>query len=270
MLVARAPSARAGAWCVYACWEWGYLRVLRAWGRVGLFRLPPYGSLNFHDRSLTHPPTVLPASHQRGQDAVVVQADQQHLPRPRWGARLARGFSDGGRLAAETGTLASGTATEAAPAPTPDARPVGGRVRRDVIPTASRPGGGVSQVQNRRGDRQHRREGRGIYGLRVAWGLVRASKRCAATPPRTREDLGAEGERPRETLRGPPLADLTQAARRDVKVPVRVEAENVRGQPTQEAAAYTLPWAGQGRPTSRSRAAHSSEELPPLSAALSA
>ena len=62
MLVARAPSARGGAWCVYACWEWGCLRVLRAWGRLGLIMLPPYGSRHLHDRTLTHPPTVLPAS----------------------------------------------------------------------------------------------------------------------------------------------------------------------------------------------------------------
>jgi len=48
--------------CVYACWEWGCLRVLRAWGRLGLIRLPPYGSRHLHDRTLTHPPTVLPAS----------------------------------------------------------------------------------------------------------------------------------------------------------------------------------------------------------------
>ena len=45
-----------------ACWEWGCLRVLRAWGRLGLIRLPPYGSRHLHDRTLTHPPTVLPAS----------------------------------------------------------------------------------------------------------------------------------------------------------------------------------------------------------------
>jgi len=47
---------------VYACWEWGCLRVLRAWGRLGLIRLPPYGSRHLYDRTLTHPPTVLPAS----------------------------------------------------------------------------------------------------------------------------------------------------------------------------------------------------------------
>ena len=48
---------------MYACWEWGCLRVLRAWGRLGLIRLPPYGSRHLYDRTLTHPPTVLPASH---------------------------------------------------------------------------------------------------------------------------------------------------------------------------------------------------------------
>jgi len=47
---------------VYACWELGCLRVLRAWGRLGLIRLPPYGSRHLHDRTLTHAPTVLPAS----------------------------------------------------------------------------------------------------------------------------------------------------------------------------------------------------------------
>jgi len=51
---------------VYACWEWGCLRVLRAWGRLGLIRLPPYGSRHLHDRTLTHPPTVLPASQAAG------------------------------------------------------------------------------------------------------------------------------------------------------------------------------------------------------------
>ena len=47
---------------MYACWEWGWLRVLRAWGRLGLIRLPPYCSRHLHDRTVTHPPTVLPAS----------------------------------------------------------------------------------------------------------------------------------------------------------------------------------------------------------------
>jgi len=63
VLVARAPSVRGGACCVYACWEWGCLRVSGAWGRLGLIRRPPYGSRHLHDRTLTHPPTVLPASH---------------------------------------------------------------------------------------------------------------------------------------------------------------------------------------------------------------
>ena len=48
---------------MYACWEWGCLRVLRAWERLGLMRLPPYGSCHLHDRTLAHPPTVLPAPH---------------------------------------------------------------------------------------------------------------------------------------------------------------------------------------------------------------
>ena len=66
MLVARAPSARGGMWCVYACWEWGCLRVLRAWGRLGLIRLAFYGSRHLYDRAITRPPTVLPASHGDG------------------------------------------------------------------------------------------------------------------------------------------------------------------------------------------------------------
>jgi len=65
MLVARAHSARRGAWCVYACREWGCLRVLRAWGRLGLVRLPPDGSRHLHDRTLTRPPTGLPASQEQ-------------------------------------------------------------------------------------------------------------------------------------------------------------------------------------------------------------
>jgi len=51
---------------VHACWEWGCLRVLRASGRLGLIRLPPYGSRHLYDRTLTHPPTVLPASQVMG------------------------------------------------------------------------------------------------------------------------------------------------------------------------------------------------------------
>jgi len=47
---------------VYACWERGCLRVLRAWGRLGLIRLPPYGSRHLHDRTLMHQPIALPAS----------------------------------------------------------------------------------------------------------------------------------------------------------------------------------------------------------------
>lgn len=48
---------------MYTCWEWRCLRVLRAWGRLGLIRLPPYGSRHLHDRTLPHPRTVLQASH---------------------------------------------------------------------------------------------------------------------------------------------------------------------------------------------------------------
>ena len=49
---------------MYACREWGCLRVLRARGRLGPIRLPSYGSRQLYDRALTHPPTVLPASHE--------------------------------------------------------------------------------------------------------------------------------------------------------------------------------------------------------------
>jgi len=52
-------------------------------------------------------------------------------------------------------------------------------------------------------------------------------------------------------------------------MPVRLEADNFRRQPTQGAAPYTFPWAWQGRPVSSSPAVHSSEELPPSSAAAS-
>ena len=42
---------------MYACWEWGCLRVLSAWGRLGHIRLPPYGSRRLHNRTSqrTHP-----------------------------------------------------------------------------------------------------------------------------------------------------------------------------------------------------------------------
>jgi len=69
---------------VYACWEWGFLRVLKAWGRLGLIRLPPYGSRHLHDRTLTHPPTVLPAAHcgrpLRQADIIVDQLGVQEHP----------------------------------------------------------------------------------------------------------------------------------------------------------------------------------------------
>ena len=47
---------------MYTCWWWGCLRVLRAWGRLGLMRLLPYGSRHLYDRTSMRPPTVLPAS----------------------------------------------------------------------------------------------------------------------------------------------------------------------------------------------------------------
>jgi len=65
---------------MYACWEWGCLRVLRAWGRLGLIRLPPYGSRHLYDRTLTHPPTVLPASQAADR---TVQDRPRRRPLPR-------------------------------------------------------------------------------------------------------------------------------------------------------------------------------------------
>jgi len=42
------------------------LRVLRAWGRMGLIRLLPSGSCHLYGRTITHPPTELPASQVMG------------------------------------------------------------------------------------------------------------------------------------------------------------------------------------------------------------
>jgi len=139
-------------------------------------------------------------------------------------------------MTAGAGTLPAGAATEAAPAPASDARPVGGEVGRNAISTALRPGGVVVQGQNQRGDRQHRRGARNVRVRRLDRGHVRAPGRCAAEPSRPRQDPRAEGGRRRENSRGLPPADLTQAARRDIAVPVCLEADNVRGQPTQGAA----------------------------------
>jgi len=50
-------------------------------------------------------------------------------------------------MAAEAGTLAPGAATEAVPAPAAHARPVGGGIGREAIPTAPRPGGEGAQGQ---------------------------------------------------------------------------------------------------------------------------
>ena len=91
MLVVRAPSARGGSCRLYACWEWGCLRVLRAWGRLGLLRLPPYGSRYLHDRTLTHPPTVLPASQPAG---------LPHTPPQVSGVGVPQGALEGGAFSA--------------------------------------------------------------------------------------------------------------------------------------------------------------------------
>jgi len=80
---------------------------------------------------------------QRGYDAVVVQAAQQHLPAPRWAVRVPQGVGDGGSKAAKAGTLGSGAPTETVWGPSPDACPAGALVRRDTIRTTPSPGGGV-------------------------------------------------------------------------------------------------------------------------------
>jgi len=164
-------------------------------------------------------------------------------------------------MTAEAGTIPAGAATEAVPAPASLARPVDAGNGRKAIPTAPQPGGGVAQGQNRRVTRWHRRGARIVRGQRPDRGQVRAPGRCAGDPPRPRQDPGAEGGRRRETRCGPPLADLTQAARRDVAVSVCLEADNVRGQPTEGTAPYAFPWASPVRQPSPSPADHSSEEL---------
>ena len=73
---------------MYACWDWGCLRVLRAWGRLGLIRLPPYGSRLLYDRTLTHLPTVLPASH-GSQQLFIPQSLVDHVLRVEHSSSLA-------------------------------------------------------------------------------------------------------------------------------------------------------------------------------------
>jgi len=135
-------------------------------------------------------------------------------------------------MATEAGTLPAGAAPEAVPAPAALACPVSGGIGRKAIPTAPRPGVGVAQGQDRRGNRWRRGGSRTVHGERPDRGPVRALGRCAGGPPRPRQDPRAEGGRWRKTRCGPPLADLAQAARRDVTVSVCLEADDVRGQPT--------------------------------------
>jgi len=135
-------------------------------------------------------------------------------------------------MAARAGALPASAATEAVPAPAAHGRPVGGGIGRKTIPTAPRPGGGVAQGQDRRGNGWHRGGARTVSGERPDRGPVRALGRCAVGPPRPCREPRAEGGRWRNTRCGPPLADLAQAARRDVKVPVCPEADNVRWQRT--------------------------------------
>ena len=52
---------------------------------------------------------------------------------------------------AKVGTLAPGAPIEAPSEPSPGACPIGGRVRRDAIPTAPRSGVGVAKGQYRSG-----------------------------------------------------------------------------------------------------------------------
>ena len=62
MIATCESFTRGGAWCVYAYWEWEYLRVLRAWGRLGMIRLLPSGSCHLYGGTLAPPRTVIPAS----------------------------------------------------------------------------------------------------------------------------------------------------------------------------------------------------------------
>jgi len=135
-------------------------------------------------------------------------------------------------MAPEAGTLPAVAAPEAVPVPAAHARPVGGGIGRKAIPPAPQPGGEVAQGQDRRGYRWRRGGARKVRGERPDRGPVRALGRCAGGPPRPRQDPPAASGRWRETRCGPPLADLAQAARRDVTVSVCLEADDVRGQPT--------------------------------------
>jgi len=135
-------------------------------------------------------------------------------------------------MATKAGTLPAGAAPEEVPAPAAVPRPVGEGIGRKAISTAPRPGSGVAQGQDRRGNRWRRGGARTVRGGRPDRGRVRALGRCEGGPPRPRQDPRAEGGRWRKTRCGPPLADLAQAAPRDVTVSVCLEADDVRGQPT--------------------------------------
>jgi len=186
---------------------------------------------------------------QRGHDAVVLKAEKQHFPTFGRCVRRPRGIRDGSGVAPKAGTLAPGAPTEAPSEPPPDPCPIGGCVRRDAIPAASGSGVGVAKGQYRCGDRRRRRDGLGGHRRRRDGGAVRHFHRGTAAPPGPRWDAGAEGGRWRESRCGPPLANLAQAGHRDVTVPVRLETDDVRGQPTNGAAPYAFPWPWQARPS---------------------
>ena len=92
----------------------------------------------------------------RGHDAVVLKSEKQNFPVPGRGVWRSRGARDDGGVAAKAGTLAPGAPTEAPSQPPPGLCPIGGRVRRDVIPNTTRSGVGVAKGQYRCGDPRRR------------------------------------------------------------------------------------------------------------------
>ena len=127
---------------------------------------------------------------------------------------------------------------------------------------------------------QYRRDGRlGRWGglscdrRRRSGEAVWCIYRGTGAPARPCEDAGSEGWRWQESRRGPPLADLSQTGRRSVILPVRLETDDVRGQPTEGAAPDAFPWQRQAWPSPQpafsAPAAHSSEEHSPSAPAAS-
>jgi len=103
-------------------------------------------------------------------------------------------------------------------------------------PPAPRPGVRKAKGQYRRSEQRGRRGGLGGHRRRRGGEADRPVHRGPTGPTAPRENARTKGGRRRKPRRGPPLADLAQAGRRDVTVPVCLETDDVRGQPIQGAA----------------------------------